>query len=190
MDAACLDDKDTAFQDIADPTTAQTFRSVNRVLRLVIGFDDAWAGVEAQTSDEKSSVPASGMVIQWTGMYTRRSTEINNSTGISSNLGLEAFRIPGEQTRSSNVVQFQEQHHHSLQANSATPMRNTPHLECVQIRLHRLWVNSRFTHSLLKDIGIVDALCSGQYFLTSHEKVVRVGEGLWTRALLSPDLYE
>ena len=42
-------------------------------------------------------------------VHTRiSSAEINNSTGISSNLGLEAFRIPGEQARPSNVIQFQE----------------------------------------------------------------------------------
>lgn len=63
---------------------------------------DTCKEVEAKEADAL----AYGKFVRQPGMYVHRPTEIDSSTGILSNLGLEAFRIPGEQTRSSNVVQF------------------------------------------------------------------------------------
>lgn len=63
---------------------------------------------DASRAAKEPELPTPRNAIQWQGMYVHNSTVIIVSTGISSHLGLEAFRIPGEQTRSSNVIQFQE----------------------------------------------------------------------------------
>lgn len=112
MFATRQDDKNTACQDITDPRIAAwandnvlanaEFMAVSE--QAVSDDTCVSRGDRVATSGGKSSKYSSGEVIQRPGMYTHHPTEINYSTGISSNLGLEAFWIPGEQARSSNVV--------------------------------------------------------------------------------------
>ena len=65
-------------------------------------------------------------------------------------------------------------------------MRNAAHLECVQVSFHRLRINPCLTHPVLKQKRVVDALCSGQYFLAPHEEIIRVRERLQAQGIIQP----
>ena len=89
-------------------------------------------------------------------------------------LWLESFRVPWKQRCPPNVVQLQEQHQHSLQADATAAVRGTSHPEPVEVALHRLGLNAFRPHLLRQESGVVNTLCAGQNLLAAHEKVVRV----------------
>jgi hypothetical protein len=91
---------------------------------------------------------------------------------------LEPLGVPWEEGSTSNVVQLQEKHEHSLEADASTSMGRASHTESIDIALHTLWINTLCTHLLAEELRVMDTLCPRKNFLATHEEVIGVSEGL------------
>lgn len=56
-------------------------------------------------------------------------------------------------------------------------MRGSSQVESIDVTLHAGRLNTALLHPLDQELGVVDSLSAGQDLFTSHEKVVRVGQG-------------
>jgi len=84
--------------------------------------------------------------------------------------------VPGDQAGPSDVTELQHQHDDALETNTSSTVGRATPLETVEIIGHRFGVDIRFPHPLLEEDGVVNALTTGQHFLTANEDIVRIGE--------------
>jgi hypothetical protein len=89
-------------------------------------------------------------------------------------LGLEALWVSWEERCTTDVVEFEEQHEDTLKTNTTSTVRRTAHTEGIDVRFHRVRLNTLLLHLLDEECGVVDTLGSGQNLLAAHEEVVGI----------------
>jgi hypothetical protein len=84
-------------------------------------------------------------------------------------------------TRSRPVTtsyQFETQIDKTLRlTDTTTSVRGSSQVESINVTLHARWLNTTLLHPLDQELGVVDSLSAGQDLFTSHEEIVRVGQG-------------
>lgn len=93
-------------------------------------------------------------------------------------LRLQTFRVPREERRPADVVELQEQHEDTFQADASSTVRSTAHAESVNVGLHAVGVDTLVAHLLAEQSRVVNTLSAGKDFFASHEEVVGVGKRL------------
>lgn len=96
---------------------------------------------------------------------------------------IASLRITREHGGVANVGQSQEEHHHTLQTDSAARVRVGSVREGLEIGVQRLDGNAAGLGSLGEELGIVDSLSTGHDFLSANEDIVGVGELLAMREI-------
>ena len=76
------------------------------------------------------------------------------------------------------VAELEEEHHHAFEPDPASAVRRATPAEAVDVVAHRVWVDSRFVHSLLKHRRVMDALTAREDLFTTYKDVEGVGEPL------------
>lgn len=92
----------------------------------------------------------------------------------------QTLGVTGEQRSQTDVRQAKEEHDNAVQAKTTTGVGWATLAESVEVVLKALLVRLKTlsTHGLLQLLDIVDTLSTGHDLLTTHEKVIRVGEAL------------
>ena len=95
---------------------------------------------------------------------------------LTNNPRIASLGITREHGGVANVGKSQEQHHHTLQTDSAARMGIRSVREGLEIAVQRLDGDTAGLGSLSEEVGIVDSLGSRDDFLSANEDIVGVGE--------------